>query len=306
MSSVRKEIPVSHFYFWDKIPEELHLAVMIEFADNGCRHLTLPWQLLLLFHRKETGFRKNFLDKVHAAGLSILEAHAPCGAGLSLNSPDPALRDTMLNAHLDCMRIAADAGAGTYTVHIETRPYMDMEQPMGELVEMSTAFMIRSLEHLLPEAEKLGLILTIENCFSPMNTAEQLLRCLNAFNSPFLKCCFDAGHANYMRSGKTWEKLPAYHRVNTWRGKIDFDDHVLEKLAPFVATTHFHDNDGYSDQHRCPGDGTVEWGKIIPVLKQCPCIRSFQNETNALENRVSIARMCRTMMHLDSLGNNQP
>lgn len=305
MPSVRKEIPVSHFYFWDKIPEELHPAVMTEFADNGCRYLTLPWQLLLQFHRREIEFRKNFLDRLHSAGLSILEAHAPWGVGLNLNSQEAAVREPMLKTHLDCMRIAADAGAGTYTVHIESGSYLNMEQPMEELVEMSTAFMIRSLEHLLPEAEKLGIILTIENCFSPMNTAEQILRCLHAFNSPFLKCCFDAGHANYMRSGKIWEKLPPNHRFKAWRGKIEFDDHVLEKLAPFIATTHFHDNDGYSDQHRCPGDGTVEWGKIIPFLKQCPCIRSFQNETNALANHVSIARMCRTMTHFDSLGNKQ-
>jgi len=36
------EIPVSHFYFWDKVPEELHLSVMAEFAENECLYLSLP------------------------------------------------------------------------------------------------------------------------------------------------------------------------------------------------------------------------------------------------------------------------
>ena len=291
MKKMKTEL--SYFFYWDKIPADLHENFMWEFAENGASFLTLPWQLLKQFHLKEKS-EKDFRMKLERCGLKIINAHGTNGRGYTINPSDESCRNEYLAAQLDCMSMASDLGAATYALHLESGPWLDDPQSMDLLVRQSTESAVRSLEVLLPHAEKLGLTLAVENCFSPQNTAEQVIGCISRFNSPNLGCCYDAGHANLMTPGKDISRYSSHVRSRIWRDHIVPDDSPLEKLAPYIVTCHLHDNDGYSDLHDLPGTGTIRWEPLLRRLSACPRLLSMQAEILMDPHRIPIRRLCRT------------
>jgi len=78
-----------------------------------------------------------------------------------------------------------------------------------------------------------------------------------------------------------------------WANKIEFEDHALEKLAPHIVTCHLHDNDGYSDQHALPGNGTINWEKLIKDLSACPRMLTMQAEIS-MRPDLAIRKLCTT------------
>ena len=284
---------LSYFFYWDKIPAGLHENFMWEFTENGASFLTLPWQLLKQFHRQETS-EKDFRMKMERCSLKIINAHGPYGRGYCINPSDENCRKENLAAQLECMSIASSLGAAVYVLHLESGPYLDKPQSMDQLVRQSTGSAVRSLEILLPHAEKMGLTLAVENCFSPQNTADQVISCISRFNSPRLGCCFDSGHANLITPGKVVSRYSSYLRSQVWRDHFVPDDSPLDKLAPHIVTCHLHDNDGYNDLHDLPGTGTIRWDVLLRRLSECPRLLSMQAEILMFQNRISICRLCKT------------
>ncbi len=43
---------------------------------------------------------------------------------------------------------------------------------------------------------------------------------------------------------------------------------LVEHFGDKVAFTHVHDNDGTADQHRLPGNGTVDWTRLMSLLRE--------------------------------------
>ena len=294
-TEIRPEL--SYFFYWHKLPVETHEFFMWELAENGACCLTLTWQLLKQFHQG-TVSEKDFSEKTARCGLKIINAHAPYGNGYCINPSGETGRREQLAAQQECMRIAAGLGARTYTLHLESSPYAENTLDLEQLVRSSNDSAARSLEALLPLAEKLNLILAVENCFSPYNTADQVIDCLSRFDSPWLGCCYDAGHANLMTSGKEVSRYSPYVRYYFWRDQIVPEDHTLEKLEPHIVTCHLHDNNGFADQHDLPGRGTIPWGSLIPRLAKCPRILSLQSEVDLSARRIPVCRVCKTFNEL--------
>lgn len=288
---------LSYFFYWHKLPVDSHEAFMWELAENGAGCLTLTWQLLKQFHQGGVS-EKDFSKKTARCGLKIINAHAPYGNGYCINPSGETCRPEQIAAQQECMRIAADLGARTYALHLESSPYAENPQDLEQLVRLSNDSAAKSLEALLPLAEKLDLILAVENCFSPYNTADQVIDCISRFDSPWLGCCYDAGHANLMTSGKDVSRYSPYVRYYFWRDKIVPEDHTLDKLKPYIVTCHLHDNDGFSDQHDLPGCGTIVWESLIPRLAACPRILSLQSEVELFAHRIPVCRVCKTFNEL--------
>ena len=49
-------------------------------------------------------------------------------------------------------------------------------------------------------------------------------------------------------------------------------------MLPEIVNCHLHDNDGSTDAHRIPGNGTLNWNKVIPLLKSAPKLQVIQCE----------------------------
>ena len=292
-----KEIPLSHFFPWKKINDDFVTNILCEFADNGAESVVLTdeWGKRLV---KEPGFYTTLLGWLRESGMKIFECHGLWSIAYDLNITDRPRRRAMIEEHKLCMEYAADLGCRTYVMHIGAFDCYYKDTTLEEMRRLA----VESLEKLIPAAEKLGIIIAIENSFEPSNTPDEVLYFLKYFNTPVLGCCFDTGHANIMAKtpGKDPAKYASYMNV-CWKNGVVEEADAFGKLAPHIVTCHLHDNDGYGDAHNLPGTGTIDWKTLIPALKNCPRIVSMQNETSAGAYHVSIAKLCRTFDELMKL-----
>lgn len=287
---MKKQIPLTHFYMWGLVRDELLRSIMMEFADNGAEYLVFNENLGIRLATDES-FGEIFLNAQKSVGIPFFECHGPYSSIYDLNEMEA--RQQMIAAHKKVMAFVADLGCKTYTVHIgHTRA--------GKTVEELREYTLDSLEQLLPTAEKLNLIIAVENATAPTNTPDEVLYYLHHFQTPSIGCCLDTGHANILTAGpdKVIEKFSP-NIQNEWMGKeITLYDDVVAKLAPHIVTTHLHDNNGFEDRHMLPGTGTINWSKLLPQLRNCPRIVSMQNEVSPYSNLLSIRKMCETLNQL--------
>jgi sugar phosphate isomerase/epimerase len=107
--------------------------------------------------------------------------------------------------------------------------------------------LLESLEDLLPVAEQLGVRLGLENMLPHHvgSDVQELRQVVEEMQSPWLKVCFDSGHAHVadgVREG-------------------------LEALQDLVVTFHLADNDGTRDMHLQPPYGTIPWDDFCSVFR---------------------------------------
>ncbi len=252
--------------------------VTADFAAAGVEKLVLPHKWARRF-LGEAGFAAECLRAVRAAGLAFCDAHAPYGAAWDLNGDQ-----SEVDAHRRLLDHCAACGIGTYTIHIGP-PYG------GQSVSESVAQSCRTVEKLLPAAVDAGVVIACENIYYPTTTSACLLSVLQTFESPFLRFCYDSGHANLMtrgvQAGSLCDWVLAYwEKTGIAPGEDDFD-----ALRPYLATCHLHDNGGEGDDHNLPGAAgcTIDWPALKAWLLEAPGLRSLQTEAHAVAYRLSAA-----------------
>ena len=221
-----------------------------------------------------------------------MDAHAPFGSKQDLNCPVETFHPQAMLRQKLALQIAAEMGVKTITVHVGNEPHHP-DHP----VERQFDFIKRSLDELLPFAESLGIIICIENIWHQLSTPERLLAIKKEFPTDALGFCYDSGHANLMDKGRN---NPDSNPFKAW-GTVppQFDDHILEKMLPHVVNCHLHDNNGRLDDHIVPGLGTVNWKKIIPLLKKAPRLQVVTSEVIPIRTMSSIRDIC---VSLEELG----
>ena len=272
---------IIHYYHWTGFEDKRYPGVAREFIDNGCRRFTFTDGLLneILLKRPE---KKEFLrDLCRDLKIEFVSAHGLCGLYYDLDIPDPEERKTMIRDHIRAMELAKEFGSQTYTVHVGAYYYCHKRMP----VEVLRQNALDALKQLVPEAERIGIIVAVENSFEKPNSAKEVLSLVTPFDgNPAIGVCYDAGHANCMCSapGKKHEDYPEYFRNSWWDKGVEFEDGALDLLKPHVVTCHLHDNNGLSDLHALPGDGTVDWKDLIAKLQECPRMLDYQSEVNCV------------------------
>lgn len=167
-----------------------------------------------------------------------------------LNDPDDDTRAALVAAHIGFMAHAAELGARTYVLHLGPHRPDETKQASWDRVR-------RAVDEMASHAEALGLALALENGLPDyMMTNEELLAFVAGYDAPAVGLCYDSGHA---------------HVTGDAAG-------VLSAFAPHVVTVHLHDNDGASDQHLIPGQGTIAWKPVVCALAQCPRLAHAESE----------------------------
>lgn len=289
---------VSHFFPWAATPDQMFDFLMAEFVCQGATHLTIGDDSSLRFLTDEAhGTALYACAKRH--GLKLHDAHAPFHSRYwDLNVEDTEQRKKLVTAHIKCLENFAPMGVKTYTIHIGASVCFDKKWLGREDHYRSLA--CKTLEQLLPIAEKLGVIIAVENSFEPSNAPSEVLYYMKQFDSPALGCCFDAGHAHLtdVLPDRPEEAINEYLRVEGWCGKSCLCPHALEMLAPHIVTCHLHDNDATSDQHRMVFDGTANWAEYMQELARCPRLISIQDEGNFVSAGIPISKVCATFDRL--------
>lgn len=191
------------------------------------------------------------LRAAEAAGVRYDSIHGVFGFHLDPSSDDPEHVEHCLKVYESEGRLASDLGGPMVVVHPSAwNPGMRV-MPLAEVEATSAVRWPRAdvfMRRLAEIGERLGVTYLIENqpfnCPLGHDCAEMARRVL-AVQSPRLRMCLDTGHAH-------------------------ITSNVVESLrraAPAIDYLHIHDNDAVQDDHRMPGDGTIDWAALAGVLR---------------------------------------
>jgi len=182
---------------------------------------------------------QKFVDSLKQAQVEVVSLHLPFGPECAIENPDRPARLSAVDRHKRCLDICAQMGVPLAVLHPANRTCSD-----GEVVK---ANVMRSVEELIPAAEKAGVVLCLENMlpYHPFGSQpEEVASIIEKFSHPNLRAVFDSGHANV--AGLVME--------------------VFEAMRPYIAHTHLHDNNGLTDLHVPPGYGSVPWPRLMVEL----------------------------------------
>ncbi len=287
---LKKNIPLFYYYSWESVPDIMIPNILAEFKANAAEDLVFShvWAKRIL---REPTFFPPLMTMVRKAGIRLGAVHAPWGAAFDLNCSDMARRKGMIADHKTAMAYAADVGCRTYTIHVGAYSWVMERIPLERLRKLA----VETLEELLPEAERLGLVIAMENSYEPPNGATEVVGLISKFASPNLGCCFDTGHACLMSPfpGKVREKY-FYGIDQAWGDELRETADSFKLLKPYIVTAHLHDNDGYSDAHLLPGRGRINWEQQIRDLRECPRLLSLQTEVRTIPSALPVKTIVET------------
>lgn len=237
-----------------------------------------------------------------AEGLSAPSLHAFCPMPLampqlgpeafSLAAPDPAEREAALCAMLRSLDCAMRFGATAIVCHggrvelrepgllFGSRPYRSrlsaafraLGRPDPALVAHERALreaaagrwmdaLSFSLDRLLPRFEAAGVTLAFEN-LPGLEAFPDPAECAflrRRFPTPALGAWYDIGHGERKQ------------RVGDWPVK-----ETLALTLPFTVGAHIHDVRAAEEDHRAPGEGTVDFRALKPLLAKPGLHRVFE------------------------------
>lgn len=271
---------LSFLYIWEQLADSpsAFRAAIREFLDNGARRFVISDGLLkqMVNDPEKVDFLHHVCKEMDVEFCSV---HGLFGVDYDLNIAVPERRPAMFQEHIRAMEIASEFGCRTYTVHVGASFYCNDHLPLTTLRPLA----LETLEKLLPTAEKLGMIIAVENSFEMPNSAKEVIGLVRHFDgNPAIGVCYDTGHAHCMASapGKDKGKYQPYFPRCWWENGVIWEDNALETLKDQVVTCHIHDNDGYGDLHGMPFDGTINWKDLMPRLTSCPRMIDFQTEVH--------------------------
>jgi len=180
-------------------------------------------------------------------GLEASSLHAPF-TGLDISSTSEELRSLSIKRTLDTIEIAEKLGCKHIIVHPSSGKYGKIEDYRSAQILLA-----RSTDKLARKAEEKGLTLALENMLVNRDglrvgtTVAELRECAESLPATNVGICLDTGHTNYNGLEVSTETRDA---------------------GDFLTDLHVNDNDGSGDQHRVPGDGTINWQSFMRALKE--------------------------------------
>ncbi len=277
--------PISYYVEFQTLTDTTRPAYLHELAVHGAKHVVLTSPLICMI-LAEPALLKTVQQEMAAEGLSFCDVHAPYAVPYDLNCPFEELRPFLTARYRTSMELAASLGLDTMTFHTGhdgADPTLPREKHFERVCAM--------LDQLLPDAERLGITLSLENGMSPNNSTDVLLAVRDRFDSEYLGFCFDSGHANLMEKGRVF---PLSSPRTQWT-KVGLDpqweslQEKMNRMLPHIVNCHLHDNLGEWDQHTLPGLGNVDWNVVTGMLKKAPRLRAIQCEALSIRNGFAVA-----------------
>lgn len=176
------------------------------------------------------------------AGIEISQVHGPWPT-------DDTTAENRAKT-LENMRLAV------YGCHCLGAPYLIIhpQMPYGwgreEDADFALSLTIELMKNLMPDCEKYGVTLCLENM--PMtahriSTMERIAEAVEMVGHPNAAICFDTGHTNVYGH--------------------DLGD-AVRIAGKYLRTLHVHDNDGKADRHQLPWLGSADWNSFTAALAE--------------------------------------
>jgi len=203
-------------------------------AEAGFTHVHWchQWNTDFIYHECEIDQIARWMKQ---SGLGLTDLHASSGNEKCWTSPREHERRAGVELVRNRIEMCAALGGNVIIMHTGSEP----EDDAGKTLFWSQLH--KSLDVLEPSARERGVRIAIEN--GNFGLIEKLLQ---KYGPDFLGLCYDSGHGNLHPNG------------------LD----RLEGLKDRLISTHLHDNDGASDQHKLLFTGTVGWPRLARVIAE--------------------------------------
>ena len=176
---------------------------------------------------------------------------------LNLNSRDKKIRKIAEQRIYHNLDIATALNAKYIVFHSNFNP---MIRHKGYKIK----WIKRNIEFWKNVTKKYKITIVLENLWEPY--PELFKEIVEGVNSPYLKVCFDVGHANI------FSKVP----ITKW----------FSVLKDNIVYLHINDNKGKVDDELIPGKGNIDWKSISKSLKKNKIEPNMIFEVGSLENTI--------------------
>ena len=189
-----------------------------------------------------------------------LQVHVPI-SDINIGSVSEKLRRASVDEVLGAMRFASDHDADPVTIHPG-----HFSPVARECLSFLTDQMAKSLKQLDRAAEEYGVRVCLENMpdylFAYCKQVDELL---SAMEGTGFSLTFDIGHA----------------MTNS-----NMESFLTPEIIERVGNVHVHDNNGKSDSHVTPGQGTIDLPFVISELETLGYQGNYIIESNSMESSI--------------------
>ena len=235
---------------------EVHIGAMVRHGDTENRYQRLrelgydsvdedlcrikdPWYQDVEEMKRTCASRREAAEK---NGITISQVHGPWPTDDTVPENRRAVWDlfhrSLYGAYL--------MGSPILVVH----PQMPFGWGGPEDPDEAERVTVGLLEDLMPDAEKYGVTVCLENMpfkKQRISTMPYIRRAVESVKSEKIGICFDTGHSNVF-------------------GRDPLED--IRIAGSYLKTLHVHDNDGERDLHLTPFLGTVPWARFIQGIAE--------------------------------------
>ncbi|MBO5923984.1 MAG: sugar phosphate isomerase/epimerase [Lentisphaeria bacterium] len=237
-----------HFVEWKKVPEEQVENTLADLQSWGVKNIVAhPYW----FRDGKERYVEKMAKRLEQFNLRSTACHALWGSGNDILVSEMDVHQRMISRHLAFFDELAILNVSTYTIHLGWEP--DMVDPVK-----TTDAIRRTVDALLPGAEKKHIALALENSSEPEAVIRLLADTVKSYNSEFVGLCFDSGHANCYQNGIK---------------------NTMEIMQDSIVTCHLHDNYGSFDDHNPPGEGNTNWQELTALLDSLPRLHHAETES---------------------------
>jgi len=204
---------------------------------------------------------KNIRRYSQAHGIKLWSLHLPFEHQKTNPAhPDPAVRAETLRFDSELAEKAADIGVKVLVVHPSAEPIEESER--AESMKRSKEWLTK----LADLADGLGMKVAVENvprtCLG-RNAAEMA----ELLEDPRLSACFDTNHLLY-----------GSHE--------DF----IQTMKNRILTLHVSDYDFINERHWLPGEGKIDWPKLIAALEEADYNGPWLYEVSRIPEKTIVRR----------------
>lgn len=184
-------------------------------------------------------------QRLHDLQIDPVSFHAPFADRIDITSLDPAIRETAVAELLRACESAALLGCTHVVLH--PGPEREGRPPEAEFLQhMHHA--ADSLNRVAARCCQLGIHLLLENMLAHLlfGHVSDMMYLLGEIKTCEVGTCLDTGHAHLAR-------------------ELDM---AIQKLSGHLKMVHVNDNNGHRDDHLPPGDGSIDWPRVISELRR--------------------------------------
>ena len=194
---------------------------------------------------KNLGAVRQVALRIEELGMEAYSFHAPFANDIDISSPDFATREHALDEILYAVEAASMLGVHYFVIHPgpENADIPSREERMVRIENV-----ISVLNRVATRCAEAGIKCVLENKLPHLlfGSSSDIVWILGSLETNEVGACLDTGHA--FLAGDLYN--------------------LVFKLGPYLRMLHVHDNKGHSDEHLPPGEGRIEWGKLVRELVQ--------------------------------------